>query len=57
MDFQKQPPKPNQNDCNCCIKVDNSFVLIICGELDPVQLKDSLKTFLEIKDNSDVVAQ
>ncbi len=58
MNYQKGPHNPvSEEECNCCIKVDNSLVLIICGELDRNQLENSLKTFLEVKDGANVITQ
>lgn len=58
----EHPKKDNKKDkkeeeCNCCIEIKDSFVLIICSEIDPKQLRDSLKTFIEIKGNTNVVSQ
>ncbi|HOV80092.1 MAG TPA: hypothetical protein PK728_08265 [Bacillota bacterium] len=47
----------NEKECNCCIKIEDSFVLIVCGELDVDNLKKSFKTFIEVKDNSKVLTQ
>ncbi|AFV10740.1 hypothetical protein Tph_c05020 [Thermacetogenium phaeum DSM 12270] len=41
----------NDQECNCCIRIEESFVLIVCGELDPNQLRENLKTFIEMRDN------
>lgn len=35
--------KKNEKECNCCIEIEDSIVLIICGEIDIDRLKDTLK--------------
>lgn len=51
MNFPNGPHKPNnEEECNCCIKVDNSLVLIICGELDQNHFKDTLKSYFEVQE-------
>ncbi len=54
--------KPNGNtnkerECGCCIEIEDSFVLIICGEIDVDSLRNSLKTFVEIKANAKLESQ
>lgn len=53
-----KPDHDNKKDkeCDCCIEIKDSFVLIICGEIDADKLRDSLKAFAEIKGNT-VVSQ
>jgi len=54
--------KPESNnaqrkECGCCINIEDSFVLIICGEIDVDNLKNSLKTFVEVKGNAKLGGQ
>jgi hypothetical protein len=54
--------KPDTNnvqerECGCCIKIEDSFVLIICGEIDINNLKSALKTFVEVKGNATLEGQ
>jgi len=42
----KPDPKPKEKECNCCIEIKDSIVVIICGEVDFDRLKDSLDTFV-----------
>jgi Holliday junction resolvase-like predicted endonuclease len=41
-----------ERECGCCINIEDCFVLIICGEIDVDSLKNSLKTFVEVKGNA-----
>lgn len=50
MDWERV--KKDDKECNCCIRIEDSFVIIICGEIDPKQLKDCLKTFIDVKGNT-----
>jgi len=40
-----------KKECNCRIEIEDSIVVIICGEIDVDRLKKSLKSALELKDN------
>ncbi|MCG9967112.1 hypothetical protein L9W92_03470 [Pelotomaculum terephthalicicum JT] len=40
-----------EKECNCCIEIEDSIVLIICGEVDIDRLRESLQTALEVKGN------
>ncbi|HHY41142.1 MAG TPA: hypothetical protein GX502_07815 [Syntrophaceticus sp.] len=42
-------------ECNCCIRVDDSLVVIVCGEMDAAQLRENYKTYIEINGNNQVV--
>lgn len=42
----------DREECNCCIEIDDSLVLIICGEVDVDRLNDSLRAFINVKDNN-----
>lgn len=47
----------NGNDgdgCNCCIKVEDSLVLIICGDVDGERLPERLRAFADVKDGNDM---
>ncbi len=46
-----------ERECGCCINIEDSFVLIICGEIDVDSLKNSLKTFVEVKGNAKLTDQ
>ncbi len=46
-----------ERECGCCIEIEDSFVLIICGEIDVDSLRNSLKTFVEIKANAKLESQ
>ncbi|MFA4885188.1 MAG: hypothetical protein WC601_05365 [Desulfotomaculaceae bacterium] len=46
-----------ERECGCCIKIEDSFVLIICGEIDVDSLRNSLKTFVEVKGNAKLTGQ
>jgi hypothetical protein len=43
------------DDVACRIKIEDSFVVIVCGEMDQDKLRDSYKTYIEIKENNQVV--
>ncbi|MCR6545691.1 hypothetical protein [Dehalobacterium formicoaceticum] len=34
--------KKRDNDCNCTIKIEDSIVIILCGDIDEDNLKKSL---------------
>lgn len=56
MGWQNQPEiTKKERECNCCIEIDNSIVVIICGEVDIERLKNCLQTALEVK--SDAAAE
>jgi hypothetical protein len=46
-----------KEECDCCIEIKDSIVVIICGDIDHKKLKESLQTFVEIKGNTTVVNQ
>lgn len=46
-----------ERECGCCIEIKDSFVLIICGEIDVDSLKSALKTFVEVKGNAKLAVQ
>ena len=48
MDYEKEK---KESECNCRIKIEDSIVLIVCGEVDIKQLKENLKTIIEVKEN------
>ncbi len=50
--FVKPESNNKERECGCCINIEDSFVLIICGEIDVDSLKNSLKTFVEVKGNT-----
>ncbi|NHM26741.1 hypothetical protein G7K71_07035 [Desulfofundulus sp. TPOSR] len=50
-DIIKDGGKEKEKECNCCIKIEDSIVIIICGEDDIHQLCDSLKQVAELKNN------
>jgi hypothetical protein len=52
MEWQKDPNKDREKRCNCCIEIEESIVVIICGEFDIDRLKDSLKAVVEVKGNA-----
>jgi uncharacterized protein YunC (DUF1805 family) len=43
--------KKKENECNCCIEIEDSIVVIICGEVDVDRLKETLNTVAEVKGN------
>lgn len=43
--------KEKEKECNCCIKIEDSIVVIICGEIEIDKLKNCLKTVAEVKGN------
>jgi hypothetical protein len=47
--------KDRDRECNCRIRVEDSLVVIVCGEMDAAQLRENYKTYIEIKDNNQVV--
>ncbi len=47
--------KDRDRECNCRIRVDDSLVVIVCGEMDAAQLRENYKTYIEIKGNNQVV--
>ena len=42
--------KEKEKECNCCIKIEESIVVIICGEIEIERLKNCLKTVSDLKD-------
>lgn len=44
--------KPKEKECNCCIEIEDSLVVIVCGEIDVDKLKGCLKTVAEVKGNT-----
>ncbi|HHY41143.1 MAG TPA: hypothetical protein GX502_07820 [Syntrophaceticus sp.] len=40
-----------RQECNCCLEVKDSLVIIICRDLDENDLCASYKTFIDIKGN------
>ena len=40
-----------EKECNCCIQIEESIVVIICGEIEIEKLKNCLKTVAEVKGN------
>lgn len=61
MGLSVNPESKNENEkekeCGCCIKIEDSFVCIICGEVDVDSLEKSLKTFVEVKANANLAEQ
>lgn len=49
--------KKEENECACCIKIEESIVVIICGEVDMDNLKKCLQTALDAKDNTNLESQ
>lgn len=43
-DKNKDKDKDKDKECKCCLEIEKSIVVIICGELDIDKLKDCLKT-------------
>lgn len=41
-------------ECGCCIEIEDSLVIIVCGEIDRKKLHDCLKTFVDIKGGNSV---
>lgn len=39
----------NENERNCCIEIEDSIVVIICGEVDIDRLRETLNTVMEAK--------
>lgn len=46
-----------ERECGCCIKIEDCFVLIMCGEVDVDSVKNSLETFVELKANANLASQ
>ncbi len=38
-------------ECNCCIEVRESLVIIICRDMDESDLRNSYQTFIDLKGN------
>lgn len=38
-----------KRECNCCIEIEESIVVIICGEIEIDKLRDCLETALDVK--------
>ena len=55
--FVKPGCTEKERECGCCIEIEDSFVLIICGEIDVDNLKNALKTFVEVKGNAKLAEQ
>lgn len=41
--------KPKGKECNCCIEIEDSIVVIICGEIEIEKLKGCLKAVVDQK--------
>jgi len=40
-----------ERECNCCLEIKDSIVVIICGEVDAETLRNSLEALMEAKAN------
>ncbi|MDK2888607.1 MAG: hypothetical protein PWP72_1485 [Thermoanaerobacter sp.] len=53
MGWEKNDPKgggqDEQRECSCCLNIENSIVIIVCGEVDPGRICDNIKQIAEIK--------
>ncbi|QNB47658.1 hypothetical protein BR63_16095 [Thermanaerosceptrum fracticalcis] len=39
-----------EKKCNCCIEIEDSIVVIVCGEIEIDKFRDCINTVLEVKD-------
>lgn len=49
MDMNIDYDNNNENERNCCIEIEDSIVVIICGEVDIDRLRETLNTVMEAK--------
>ncbi|ATW25395.1 hypothetical protein [Candidatus Formimonas warabiya] len=38
-----------KKECNCCIKIEDSIVVLICGDIEIEKVKKCLDSVLEVK--------
>ncbi|MDS1030973.1 hypothetical protein RDV78_11085 [Bacillota bacterium LX-D] len=43
--------KEKEKECNCCIKIEDSIVIIICGDIENDKIKNCLDTIVGEKGN------
>lgn len=41
--------KEKEKQCNCCLEIKESIVVIICGDIEIDKLRDCLKTMSDVK--------
>lgn len=46
-----------ERECGCCLEIEDSIVVIICGEIEIERLKECLQTALEVKGNENAADQ
>lgn len=44
----------NERECNCCINIEDSIVVILCGEIEIERLRSCLQTAYEAKGNANL---
>ncbi|MBP7331044.1 MAG: hypothetical protein BWY65_00393 [Firmicutes bacterium ADurb.Bin373] len=57
MDESECNDKKKKRECNCCLEIKDSIVVIICGEIDIDRLRDCLQTASEVKGNANFAVQ
>lgn len=46
-DWDRNKDKDNDKECNCCLEINKSLVVIICGEIDIDRFKDTLTAVID----------
>ena len=44
----------NERECNCCINIEDSIVVILCGEIEIERLRSCLQTAYQVKGNANL---
>jgi len=47
MAWDKDRAKDREKECACCLEIEKSVVLIICGEVDIDKFRDTLNTIVD----------
>ncbi len=50
--FVKPGSGSKERECSCCIEVEESLVLIFCGEIDVDNLREALNAFVQAKNSA-----
>lgn len=45
--WKRRGKKEKDRECGCCIEIENSIVIIICGEVDIDSLPQAIESALE----------
>ena len=52
MGWINQNDKKKERECNCCIEIEDSICVIICGEIEVERLRSCLQTALDVKNDA-----